>query len=122
MDNPLYDDKRAWTAYNTQRRKAGDRGIAWHLTYIEWCDIWWRSGHWENRGSVAGSWVMCRNGDRGPYSIDNVRIDTIQNNNCEARARPFTFGGVVYTSRNECARMTGIPRSTLFYRKSRGYI
>lgn len=60
-------------AFSMQRKNAHRRGICWELTLWEWWQIWQKSGHWQQRGRGNG-YVMCRKGDVGPYSIDNVFI------------------------------------------------
>jgi hypothetical protein len=66
--------------YSIQKRKAKRRGIAWELSFEEWWTIWEASGKWSERGWGKDKYVMCRYGDIGAYSIDNVFIDTNSNN------------------------------------------
>lgn len=61
-------------AFSMQRKNADARGIAWELTLWQWWSIWQDSGHWDQRGRGNG-YMMCRKGDVGPYSIDNVFIE-----------------------------------------------
>lgn len=72
--------------YNRQRANAHKRGIGWELTFPQWWDMWQKSGKWEQRGREAGQYYMCRFGDTGPYSDDNVRIDTMSSNALESWA------------------------------------
>lgn len=60
-------------AFASQKRNAGVRGIGWELTLGEWWSIWQQSNRWNDRGRGRG-FQMCRIGDQGPYSIDNVYI------------------------------------------------
>jgi hypothetical protein len=61
-------------AFGHQRNAAiRKRNIAWQLTLGEWWAIWVESGRWPERGLGRG-YMMCRKGDIGPYSIDNVFI------------------------------------------------
>jgi hypothetical protein len=62
-------------AFGMQRVNAKRRGIEWRLTFVQWWDIWQRSGHWEERGRGHG-FAMCRYGDKGPYAVNNVYIGT----------------------------------------------
>lgn len=62
-------------AFTSQRNNANKRGIEWQLTLWQWWSIWQQSGHWTNRGRGRG-YCMCRKGDQGPYSTDNVYIAT----------------------------------------------
>jgi hypothetical protein len=65
-------------AYGAQRVGAARRGIEWKLTITEWWKIWNDSGRWAERGTAG--YVMCRYGDCGPYSADNVYIETASHN------------------------------------------
>lgn len=58
--------------YKLQRQQAKQRGIEWKFTFEDWCEVWQDSGKWSERG-VTG-YQMCRKGDEGLYSIDNVYI------------------------------------------------
>jgi len=65
------------TKYTTQRRGARARGVTFLLTFDEWLSVW---EPYPDRSGL----VMCRTGDKGPYQIGNVRIDTRANNTKEA--------------------------------------
>ena len=39
---------------------ARKRGISFLLTFDEWWKIWQDSGHWEERGTKGGQYVMAR--------------------------------------------------------------
>ena len=71
--------------FGEQKRVAKYRGIGWELEYWEWLQIWQDSGHLHDRGTKKGQWVMARNGDKGPYAANNVRIVLAETNNREAR-------------------------------------
>lgn len=62
-------------AFTSQRRNAMERGIPWELSLWQWWSIWQESGQWVSRGRGTG-YQMCRRGDQGPYSVDNVYIAT----------------------------------------------
>lgn len=67
--------------YVIQRQSAKTRGVEWSLSFPEWLGIWIESGCWEMRGRADGTkYCMCRRGDTGPYSANNVFIDTVANN------------------------------------------
>lgn len=66
-------------AFARQRCTAKTRSISWEMTLWEWWTIWQRSGKWSRRGRERGQFVMCRFGDTGPYSANNVFIAL----NCE---------------------------------------
>ena len=66
--------------YFEHRQNANHRGIPFELTFDEWLQIWQDSGKWELRGKGKGSYVMSRIGDAGPYAIDNVYINSQEEN------------------------------------------
>lgn len=70
-------DKTPLGKFLKQKKKARKRNIEWQLTFEEWWNIWQHSGHWEERGKGKDSYCMCRKNDVGPYSIDNVYIETM---------------------------------------------
>jgi len=80
--------KESYTKYNQkpeakhrfQAKQAARRGIEWQLPFETWWTIWQESGKWEERGQHAHQYCMCRKNDVGPYSIENVYIDTTSNN------------------------------------------
>lgn len=64
----------AKTKYTTHKSNAKRRGIEFNLTFEQWIDIWEKSGKWNERGRGADKYCMCRIGDKGAYSLDNVFI------------------------------------------------
>lgn len=82
----LRDMQKPTRAYAGQRRNAIRRGIGWELNLWQWWCIWQQSGKWEQRGRGQG-YVMCRNGDVGPYAIDNVFIATARENSSEQKRK-----------------------------------
>lgn len=72
-------------AFVSQKGNAKARGIAWELSLWQWWTIWQESGRWDDRGRGHG-YVMCRKGDEGPYSVDNVIIAPAHfNSSCQKR-------------------------------------
>jgi len=61
-------------AYTIHRNNALLRGVPWEFTLASWWDVWQKSGKWEERGCGFDGYVMCRRGDVGPYSTENVYI------------------------------------------------
>jgi hypothetical protein len=59
-------------AYNSQLRVAAKRGIEWRFTFTAWWALW--EPYWAQRGHQGHGLEMCRKGDTGPYSPDNVII------------------------------------------------
>lgn len=84
MDQKTYR-KTPMGKYIAQRMRARQRGISWELTFEEWWDIWNKSGKWEQRGKTMDSYVMSRKNDTGPYSKENVFIQTHWANTIENR-------------------------------------
>lgn len=66
-------------AWHSQRRSAMRRKIPWEISLWDWWMVWKTSGKWEQRGRGRG-YMMCRNGDQGSYSLDNVYIATGSHN------------------------------------------
>ena len=62
--------------FNQHKHRAEQRGIPFLLSFQEWYDIWIASGYWNERGVYKGQYCMSRIGDTGPYSVDNVYINT----------------------------------------------
>ena len=114
------------TKFNIQKYHAELRGIAWQLTFEEWLN-WWGDDI-TKRGSMSDNLCMCRYGDKGPYSIDNIYKDTIANNtrdqfvpkstryltrHIKKHNRSVTVGTIVYVSKNACARAYNIAPGTV---------
>lgn len=66
-------------AWISQRNSARVRGIDWRIGAWDWWQIWSCSGKWGRRNRGRG-YMMCRFGDTGPYSLDNVYIATGSHN------------------------------------------
>lgn len=78
--------------YVYHRKNADDRGIAWQLTFPQWCEIWEKSGKEALRGRGKGKFCMSRAGDVGPYSVGNVRICEFEVNSKEASKLIGAYG------------------------------
>jgi hypothetical protein len=70
--------------YNDHKARAKRRGILFAMTFDEWFDVWTISGKWDLRGSGKGKYCMCRVGDTGGYTIDNVFIGAFEKNSSDA--------------------------------------
>lgn len=85
----------AYNAWYFQRRHANRRGIPFHFTQDEWT-LWWGEDL-PKRGRGDGKLCMCRLGDEGPYTWDNVYKATNNVNsqhtkvNGHHRAKPATL-------------------------------
>ncbi len=71
-------------AYTGQKNLARGRGIPFLLSFYDWWSIWNNSGHWHERGIRKGQYVMSRPGDKGPYTVNNVKI-ILTEENCRQR-------------------------------------
>lgn len=83
--------------YVDQRQSASYRGIPWEFTFETWWKMW--EPHWDKRGPGGKRLMMCRNGDEGPYSPENCRIDSGGNNTREYYRSKFT--GVSWARREK---------------------
>lgn len=63
-----------FAAFDHQRRAAKQHGIVFNLTFVQWLNIWEKSGHLADRGRGSSKYAMVRIGNEGPYSEDNVQI------------------------------------------------
>ena len=84
--------------YDQQKRNAAKRGISYLLTYEDWIKIWFDSGHLGKWGRKKGQYHMARFGDVGPYSIDNIKIVTGNENIREALIGNTHLRGFVHTA------------------------
>lgn len=66
--------------YENQKRKAKSRSIDWLFTYETWLDWWKSTGKLAERGRKSSEYCMCRIGDEGPYSPENVYCATNRQN------------------------------------------
>ena len=88
MENYMIDDKKMYRQFYAQRWNAENkRNIEWKLSFDEWKQLWLESGRYDQRGIYQGQYQMCRYNDKGPYSIDNVRIDTTESNLTERKGK-----------------------------------
>ena len=78
MDQQVTKTSNPWAEYRQQRNNAKRRGVAFLLTYEEWCKIWDDSGMYAYRGRHG--YVMGRINDEGPYEVGNVEIITATDN------------------------------------------
>lgn len=91
----LTSRKTTWRKHNQkpiakfrfQKNRAEIRGVEWKMSFDEWMKVWEDSGRWELRGRKTGCYCMCRYGDTGPYSIENIYIGEFVPN---AAKRPLT--------------------------------
>lgn len=65
-------------AFAQHAANADRRGIGFELTFEQWWEIW--EPHYERRGLGSDQLMMCRTGDKGPYALGNVRIDSPKSN------------------------------------------
>lgn len=73
----------AWAAYRRHKANASTRGIPWLFSPETWWAWWQTDARWSERGTGKPRLVMGRIGDVGPYSPENVRPLTPEQNNAE---------------------------------------
>ena len=109
--------------YYQHKCSAKRRGIPFHLTFEEWMEVW--GSKYELRG--AGGYVMCRNGDTGPYAVGNVFIATGADNTRDADPAKFVSNGKLNAEKaaaikedlaagvmvKECAAKYGVSRQSI---------
>ncbi len=78
--------------YRIQKVNASNRGIEFLLTFEEWCEWWMDTGHYHEYGRETGQYVMARNGDIGPYALDNIRCLLSTDNAAEVQANRIRNG------------------------------
>lgn len=71
---------KAWFDYSSQQRSARSRGIPFELTFVEWIQIWEDSGRISERGKMGHQYCMARFGDKGGYTVGNVKVITNREN------------------------------------------
>ena len=70
--------------YWNHQQRAKRKGISFELSLEQWIKIWLDSGHYYNKGTKKGQYVMSRYKDQGGYAVDNVYIQTVGDNTREA--------------------------------------
>lgn len=70
--------------YWNHQQRAKRKKIPFELTFEQWYDTWIKSGHYHEKGTKRGQYVMSRYKDQGGYTIDNVYIQTVGDNTKEA--------------------------------------
>lgn len=93
--------------FNYHKYGAKSRGIEFLLSFDDWKNIWIESGHWAEKGRKPYQYCMARNGDRGSYSKDNVRIVLAADN-----AKAATINGVRNTLPGRQAALSVIKGKT----------
>jgi len=96
-----------------QKYRAADRGIPFLLTYEEW-RAWWVDELAKRPGSFRGrrGLQMCRHGDTGPYSLDNIYAASMIENLADAdvfdpeRAGRRAAASAVWLKKNSWLRGT----------------
>ena len=70
--------ERARKCYQTHKRNAHRRNIAFQFTQDEWLSFWYND--WLNRGNLSHQMVMSRYNDTGPYNPANCFIQSHRDN------------------------------------------
>lgn len=78
--------------FHGQKSSAKKRGIEFEFDFLSWL-VWWLStGKFDQRGVFNHNYQMCRIGDQGPYSVDNVYCATGKENKDEFHANFIKIG------------------------------
>jgi len=83
----MIDRKSAKKKFAIQKNEARLRGVEWNLTFEQW-DQWWMSNGVDKNFSTkhsADQLCMCRQGDTGPYSLENIYCATRRQNAIDNR-------------------------------------
>ena len=67
---------RQYLTWLQQKNQAQYREEGWDISFEAWCDLWDRSGQWDNRGRERGCYCMTRTDWGLPWTLDNVQIIT----------------------------------------------
>lgn len=87
-------NSKIYKAYNSQRQTSKRRGVEFLLSFDEWVGWWESTGKMHLRGKRRGCYQMCRLGDVGPYSIDNIYCGSVSENSAlptKGKPRPKEF-------------------------------
>lgn len=96
------------------------RGIEWKISFTEWYD--WFLSHGVDKNVKqeynGDTIVMCRRGDTGPYSLDNIYADTNRNNssdqhNMPTNTRPVSTPHGDFRSINTAAKQLNLSPNTV---------
>lgn len=69
-----------FTNFHGQKSSAKKRGIPFEFDFLSWITWWLSTGKFDQRGVFDHTYQMCRIGDTGPYSPDNVYCATGKEN------------------------------------------
>src|SRR5690606_15804220 len=59
-------------AFRMHKVNAKTRGVPFRFTFEQWLAWWTATGHYHERGTSRGQYVMARRGDQGAYEPGNV--------------------------------------------------
>lgn len=81
------EKQRAWWKtdygqYKSHQRRAVRSNVPFLISFEDWLSVWKESGHFLERSPTG--YVMCRIGDCGPYSKENVYIAHASQNKRDA--------------------------------------
>jgi len=104
-------------AYNSQVQTSKLRGVEWGFTFDTWLSWWEATGKLHLRGKKKGCYQMCRFGDVGPYTPENVYCDTVSANSAiptKGKKRPESAIAKLR------AALIGVPK-TLEHRRNHAF-
>lgn len=102
--------------FRDHRAGAKRRGIPFELTFEQWLTIWQDSGHLHERGVAGHQYVMARKGDKGPYSVSNVKIVTAKQNH-EEKVMPDQARTAIRLSKQGRHRTSTVKKRIAFTRR-----
>lgn len=85
--------------YRMQKVHSKSRGIEFNLTFDEWITWWKSTGKYHLRGKNGLDYCMCRKGDTGPYSLENIYCATNKQNAQDAKANGKIKATLGFTGR-----------------------
>jgi hypothetical protein len=95
--------RKAYDKWLTKRWDSKQRNIEFNLTFTEWYN-WWLSNGIDKNIESNHSMCMCRKGDVGPYSLDNIYFATRATNTSHARQnKPRSQKGELNPMFGRCA-------------------
>jgi hypothetical protein len=90
--------------FRMHKLNAKNRGIPFLFTFEEWLGWWKATGHYEERGSRRGQYVMARKGDQGPYAPGNVECMIAADNSTAPHLGKNRSKAAIEKFRNTMAR------------------
>jgi ribosomal protein L37E len=119
--------KKAIQNFNAHKKSAESRGIDFYLTFDEWYN-WWLSNGLDRNLSQGkrnkNTLCMCRYGDTGPYSLDNIYCATASQNskdmtNRYSIKRKIKTPQGIFDSLADWSKTTGVSPGAFYGRRNK---